>query len=100
VAAVVVLRGRQLGGKQGVNECGFPQTRFTCAKVSAHTTNPRWVTRLTDDHDSEVSAPFGDDFVFLWKVLGEDRRDGETNAPGLASWRYRYLQTLFLWDTS
>ena len=31
VAAVVVLRGRQLGGKQGINERGFPQAGFTCA---------------------------------------------------------------------
>lgn len=28
-------------------------------------------TRLTDDHDGEVSAPFGNDFMFLYKVLGE-----------------------------
>jgi hypothetical protein len=37
----------------------------------------RWATRLTDDHDGEVCAPFGDDFVFLHQVSGKDTRDRE-----------------------
>jgi len=31
--------------------------------------NQKWVTRLTDDHDGEVSAAFGNDFMFLYQVF-------------------------------
>ena len=84
MTAVVVLWGRQLGGEQGVNERGFPQTRFTCVKVSACASSQEWVTRLTDDHDGEVSAAFGNDFMFLCQVfeMKKDVMERETHLVG------------------
>lgn len=47
------------------------------ARKSVHMRLVRRATRLTDDHDGEVSAPFGDDFVFLHQVSDENLRDWE-----------------------
>lgn len=79
----VVLGRAELGREERVDECCFSESG------------------LADDHDGEVRAGFGDDFVSLWRVAKKtntySERDGRKKVdrecvPGWASWRYRCRQ--------
>lgn len=76
VTPAVVLRWRQFGSKERVDEGSLAQPRLACSNRG----RKRWTLSvhaeiiLTDDHNGEVGAAFGDDSVPLRKRTGEGRR--------------------------